>query len=102
MRFVYNNALAFSKEQYEQGNKTNFNDWNKNLTTLKKDADFAWLKNASSVLLQQLLRHLDKAFKVFFKSGFGYPKFKNKRGKQSACHMTNVFKFNAETSKSPF
>ncbi|WP_350941045.1 helix-turn-helix domain-containing protein, partial [Vibrio metschnikovii] len=31
VRFVYNNALAFSKEQYEQGNKTNFSDWNQNL-----------------------------------------------------------------------
>lgn len=35
-RFVYNNALAYSKEQYDLGNKTNFNDWNKNLTALKK------------------------------------------------------------------
>ncbi len=99
VRFVYNNALAFSKEQYEQGNKTNFSDWNKNLTTLKKDADFAWLKNVSSVPLQQSLRHLDKAFKAFFKSGVGYPKFKNKRGKQSACYMANAFKFNAETKQ---
>ncbi|WP_258554604.1 helix-turn-helix domain-containing protein [Photobacterium damselae] len=36
VRFVYNSALSFSKERYEQGNKTNFNDWNKNLTTLEK------------------------------------------------------------------
>lgn len=95
-RFVYNNALAFSKEQYEQGNKTNFNDWNKNLTTLKKNADYVWLKDVSSVPLQQALRHLDKAFKSFFKSGFGYPKFKSRRNKQSACYMSNAFKWNAK------
>ncbi|MDG4869391.1 transposase, partial [Guyparkeria sp. 1SP6A2] len=64
-----------------------------------KDADYSWLKNVSSVPLQQSLRHLDKAFKAFFKSGFGYPKFKNKHGKQSACYMANAFKFNAETKQ---
>ncbi|WP_229520222.1 transposase [Photobacterium damselae] len=93
VRFVYNSALSFSKERYEQGNKTNFNDWSKNLTTLEKEADFSWLKNVSSGPLQQSFRHLDK---VFFKSEFGYPKFKNKRGKQPACYMANAFKFNAE------
>ncbi|WP_305810586.1 RNA-guided endonuclease InsQ/TnpB family protein [Photobacterium leiognathi] len=98
-RFVYNNALAYSKEQYDLGNKTNFNDWNKNLTTLKKNPDFVWLKDVSSVPLQQALRHLDKAFKVFLKSGFGYPKFKNKRGKQSACYMSNSFKWNAKAQE---
>lgn len=96
-RFVYNNTLAYSKEQYDLGNKTNFNDWSKNLTALKKNPDFVWLKDVSSVPLQQALRHLDKAFKSFFKSGFGYPKFKNKRGKQSACYMNNSFKWNAKT-----
>ena len=98
-RFVYNNALAYSKEQYDLGIKTNFNDWNKNLTALKKNPDFVWLKDVSSVPLQQALRHLDKAFKSFFKSGFGYPKFKNKRGKQSACYMSNSFKWNAKSQE---
>ena len=50
----------------EQGNKTNFSDWNKNLTQLKKNPNFDWLKKVSSVPLQQSLRHLDKAFKAFF------------------------------------
>ncbi|EEZ39125.1 RNA-guided endonuclease TnpB family protein [Photobacterium damselae] len=95
-RFVYNNALAYSKEQYELGNKTNFNDWSKNLTILKKNPDFVWLKDVASVPLQQSLKHLDKAFKSFFKSGFGYPKFKNKRGKQSACYVGTAFRFNRD------
>jgi putative transposase len=87
VRFVYNRTLAYSQEQYQQGNKTYFSDWNKNLTDLKKATEFEWLKAVSSVPLQQTLRHLDKAFKAFFKSGFGYPKFKSKRHKQSACYM---------------
>ncbi|SQD77930.1 helix-turn-helix domain-containing protein [Moritella yayanosii] len=32
VRVAYNSALAFSKAQYELGNKTNYNDWSKNLT----------------------------------------------------------------------
>ncbi|EPT2759172.1 IS200/IS605 family element transposase accessory protein TnpB [Vibrio cholerae] len=95
VRFVYNCTLAYSQEQYELGNKTNLSDWNKNLTALKKTPEFNWLKAVSSVPLQQTLRHLDKAFKAFFKSGFGYPKFKSKRNKQSACFMTNSFKWDA-------
>ena len=95
-RFVYNSTLAFSKEQYEQGNKTNFSDWSRNLTGLKKKPEFEWLKDVSSVPLQQSLRHLDKAFKSFFKSGFGYPKFKSKRTKQSASYASSGFKWDGE------
>lgn len=93
VRFAYNSALGFSKEQYDLGNKTNYNDWSKNLTQLKKNPDFAWLKEVSSVPLQQSLKHLDKGFKSFFKSGFGYPKFKNKHGHQSASYMSNGFQW---------
>ena len=57
VRFVYNNILASSQEQYVQGNKTRFSDWSKNLTRLKKNPDFKWLKKVSSVPLQQALRH---------------------------------------------
>ncbi|WP_188738045.1 RNA-guided endonuclease TnpB family protein [Shewanella inventionis] len=93
VRFAYNSALGFSKEQYDLGNKTNYNDWSKNLTLLKKNADFSWLKDVSSVPLQQALKHLDKGFKSFFKSGFGYPKFKSKHNHQSASYMSNGFKW---------
>ena len=96
VRFAYNFALAFSKEQYELGNKTNYNDWSKNLTLLKKNPDYAWLKDVSSVPLQQALKNLDKGFKSFFTSGFGYPKFKNKYARQSANYMSNAFKWDAE------
>ncbi|WMS96318.1 RNA-guided endonuclease TnpB family protein (plasmid) [Pseudoalteromonas sp. HL-AS2] len=96
VRFAYNSALGYSKEQYDLGNKTNYNDWSKNLTQLKKNPDFAWLKDVSSVPLQQALKHLDKGFKSFFKSGFGYPKFKNKHGNQSVSYMSNGFKWEAD------
>lgn len=97
VRFAYNSALAFSKEQYDADIKTNYYDWSKNLTLTKKNPDFGWLKDVSSVPLQQALRHLDQGFKLFFKSGFGYPKFKNKHGHQSASYTSSGFKWNAES-----
>jgi putative transposase len=96
VRVAYNSALGFSKEQYALGNKTNYNDWSKNLTQLKKNDEFTWLKDVSSVPLQQVLKHLDKGFKSFFKSGFGYPKFKSKHDHQSASYMSNGFKWDAD------
>jgi putative transposase len=93
VRFAYNSSLGFSKEQYDLGNKTNYNDWSKNFTQLKKNPDLLWLKSVSSVPLQQSLNHLDKGFKSFFKSGFGYPKFKSKHDHQSASYMSNGFKW---------
>ncbi len=55
VRFTYNSALGFSKEQYNLGKKTNYNDWSKNLTSLKKNTDLSWLRDVSSVPLQQAL-----------------------------------------------
>ncbi|SQD76982.1 protein of unknown function [Moritella yayanosii] len=46
-----------------------------------------WLKDVSSVPLQQALKHLNKGFQSFFKSGFGYPKFKSKHHYQSASQL---------------
>ncbi|WP_293136089.1 RNA-guided endonuclease TnpB family protein [Moritella sp.] len=96
VRVAYNSALAFSKAQYELGNKTNYNDWSKNLTQLKKNPDLLWLKDVSSVPLQQALKHLNNGFQSFFKSGFGYPKFKSKHNYQSASYMSNGFKWDAD------
>lgn len=98
-RFIYNNSLAYSKEEYEKGNKTNINDWSKRLTQLKKQEEFIWLNEVSAVALQQSLRRLDKAFKNFFKSGFGYPKFKSKRDNQSITLVGEGFRFNKETKE---
>jgi len=43
------------------------------LPNLKKERP--WYKQVSAVVLQQMLRQLDDAFKGFFEHGRGYPKF---------------------------
>lgn len=92
-RFVYNWALYNKKEAYENNIKKSANDVSKELTALKKDPDFIWLKDVSSVCLQQSLRNLDNAYQRFFKKQGGFPTFKKRSNRQSARYVKNAFTF---------
>lgn len=53
---------------------------------MKKQEKYAWLKEVNSQALQQAVIHLDKSFLNFFRSNFGFPKFKSKhKSKKSFC-----------------
>ena len=66
-RFVYNWALKLRKTAYfQEGKKLYHKDLSAALTALKKAEGTVWLKEVSSVPLQQALRHLDSAFTNFF------------------------------------
>ena len=96
-RFVYNWALALRTNSYYQDNKSlNYTDTSNALTKLKKDPEKPWLKQVSSVPLQQGLRHLNTAFLNFFKGKTKYPKFKKKANRQSAHYAPNAFKWDGE------
>ncbi|WP_236031879.1 hypothetical protein [Ktedonospora formicarum] len=58
---------------------------------LKQQKEHAWLAEASSVPLQQALRHLDQAFLNFFEGRAKHPAFKKKRHHQSATYTANAF-----------
>ncbi len=91
-RFIYNWALALRSESYYQNNKSlSYTDTSNALTKLKKDPEKSWLKQVSSVPLQQGLRQLNTAFKNFFEGRTQYPKFKKKSYKQSATYAKNAF-----------
>lgn len=93
-RFVFNWGLNLRSVSYkEKGEKVSYNDTSKLLTQLKKQEETKWPKDISSVPLQQGLKHLDRAFKNFFKKQNKYPRFKRKRGRQSATYMPNSFKW---------
>jgi len=77
-RFVYNYFLSRRKEVYEKENKTLvYSACSAELTNLKKQ--LTWLKEVDSTALQTELKHLDEAYKRFFKEKVGYPKFKSKK-----------------------
>ncbi len=93
-RFVYNWALALRTDSYYQENKSlSYHDTSNALTKLKKEPDKSWLKEVSSVPLQQGLRHLNSAFKNFFAGKSKYPRFKKKSNKQSATYAASAFKW---------
>ena len=87
VRFIYNHFLEKKIKVYKETKKTV--PWNVlalELPKLKKQEEFAWLKEVNSSALQQAVIHLDKSFLNFFRSGFGFPKFKSKHhSKKSFC-----------------
>lgn len=81
-RFIYNWALDYSDWEYKN-NKTNTfkKHWEAKLPELK--LYLPWLKESNSQSLQHELKHLEDAYKRFFKKLGGFPKFKSKYSKQS-------------------
>ena len=92
VRFVYNYALHRRKRSYfDHGVKLSTKDLSAAITALKKEEGAAWLKEVSSVPLQQALRHLDTAYTNFFEGRADYPTFKKKHHAQSATYTDNAF-----------
>ena len=77
-RLIYNKALAMRKEAYEKNEKIGYKQTSAMLTELKTQEEFAFLKEADSIALQQALRDLDMSFSRFFKKYARYPKFRKK------------------------
>jgi putative transposase len=61
-------------------------------------AEWTWLKDSYSQVLQQSLKDLDTAYQRFFKKQAGYPQFKRKGRGESACYP-RAFKWNLATEQ---
>ncbi|WIM81275.1 RNA-guided endonuclease InsQ/TnpB family protein [Gallibacterium anatis] len=82
-RFVFNRALAWQNEQYQQDNNQKFS-YSKIANLLPQwKKELSWLKECHSQVLQQSLKDLEKAFKNFFQQRADFPKFKKKGVKES-------------------
>lgn len=93
-RFVFNHFLKERTDAYyERKEKVNYHATSKLLTELKNNEKYCWLKDVSSVILQQSLRDLDKAFTNFFAGRARYPTFKKKNAKQSVRYVKSGFTF---------
>lgn len=101
VRVVWNDALALSKASKYPG----YNVLAKILTLSKQTEERVWLKDVSSVPLQQSLRHLESAYKNFFDScsgkrkgrKVGQPRFKKRINSQSAEFTKAAFSISNET-----
>ena len=93
-RYIYNWALRLRTDAfYQRGESLGYHTLSARLTLLKRQDDVAWLREVSSVPLQQTLRHQEKAFRNFFEKRTAYPKFKKKHGRQAAEYTTSAFKW---------
>ena len=81
-RFVYNFYIAHNKEIYAKENHSvsgiEFSKWLNN-EFLPNNPEYSWIKDVSSKAVKQAIMNGEKAFKKFFKSESGFPKFKKKR-----------------------
>ena len=99
-RFVYNHFLRLRTDAwFNEQKRLNYNDTSSLLTRLKRDPEFTWLSEVSSVPVQQSLRHLQTAFGNFFSRRAGYPAFHSKRGPQSVTYVTTGFTFDQDARK---
>ena len=91
-RFVFNYYLNSRKESYlgEDKKSLNYYDNANDLTQLKKDENFNWLKEINSQSLQSSIRNLDTAYNKFFRKQTKFPRFKSKYDRQSFKIPQNV------------
>ena len=93
VRYVWNTILDWRNKEYIQNKtKINYSLSSKKLTEIK--CNINWLKNISSVALQQTLKDQDIAFNNFFSKRSKFPKFKSKHSHQSFRLLSNAFSFN--------
>lgn len=99
-RFAYNHMLRLRTDAwYNEQKRVGYHETSAALTLLKKQREFAWLNEVSSVPVQQALRHLQTAFANFFAKRTAYPTFKRKDGKQCAEYTSSAFKWDGQTLK---
>ena len=87
-RFVYNKCLEHRIQKYnEDKTDVGYAKMGVYLTNELK-AEYPWLREVHSKVLQQSLINLDIAYKNFFrKGGVGFPRFKSKRENTQSCRF---------------
>ncbi|AWB08124.1 transposase (plasmid) [Azospirillum humicireducens] len=94
VRVIYNRARTLREAAWkERKERCGFTQTNAMLTALKKQPEFVWLNEVSSVPLQQCLRHLEAAYQRFFHKRARYPQFRRKDSRQSAEFTKSGFTY---------
>lgn len=94
VRFIYNWGLERKNDTYkESGKSIGYVKLAKELTLLRRQKEFEWLKECPYESLIQSLRNLDTAFSKFFKKNAKYPKFKSKKHSRYSVKFTQNVHF---------
>ncbi|MFI7238743.1 RNA-guided endonuclease InsQ/TnpB family protein [Streptomyces cyaneofuscatus] len=94
-RWTYNEGLALRDKAWREHRVSlGFAESCRALTGWRNAEGTRWLKDVSSTVLQQALRHLDTAFGRFFKGATKHPKRKKKnRSRDSATYVRTGFRW---------
>jgi len=91
-RFVYNLSLERKVNEYTESKKSiSSYQLQKEITQLKKQDDYSWLKEVNAQSLQQSIIDLDSAFSHFFKKNNSFPKFKSKYNPKQSFRVPQAF-----------
>ena len=78
-RFAYNLTLEIQEENFKHGNKFLSDCDVRKIITQRKQDDLKWLYNYNCDIVKQAVKDACKAYKTFFKTHKGKPKFKSKK-----------------------
>ena len=82
-RFIWNQMLADKIAYYKETGQTLKN------TPAQYKKDYPWLKEVDSLALCNVQLNLQQAYKNFFQSKFGFPRFKSKKKAYKESYKTN-------------
>lgn len=88
-RFVYNQTLAYRKEQYETEKKSMSRFDLTNYCTRELKTKYVWLREVDKFSLENAVWNMDSAYQKFFKEHAGYPKFKSKHDNHRSYKTNN-------------
>nr|WP_248961524.1 transposase [Sphaerisporangium perillae] len=89
VRLVYNKALEERTRAYLlEGRGVSYDESSAALTRWKRTEELGFLRQVSSVPLQQALRHLQAGFANFFAKRARYPVFKSRKRSRAAAEYT--------------
>jgi putative transposase len=91
---VWNRTLAARQALWASEHRgTSYRETDAALTAMKRLPELAWLKQVSSVPLQQTLRHQQQAFQAFYAGRARAPRYKSRRGRQTAHFTRSAFRW---------
>ena len=94
-RFVYNKCLAYFEEAFKEGSILSYAELCKYLTSLKRNPEFSWLKEAPSQVLQQSIKDLCSGIRRFLvpdENGnkLEFPRYQKKGNKDSMRYPQHI------------
>lgn len=94
-RFVYNQILAYRKNQYETEKKSMSKTACNNYCNQVLKVQYEWLKDVDKFALTNAIYNMDSAYQKFFREHTGYPRFKSRHNKRKS-YTTNFTNNNIE------